>query len=555
MIWLLLACGGGGSGGAADLGVPVYTELVDTGERVASTTPTTSPDTAPVEVSTRAIVCADPTARDVQPFDLWEGGEASPLKAWFASGGLGVADFDGNGRLDLLIPGIARSFFYLGTDDGWVDASILLARLPLALGSGVSVADYDGDGDADALVTRFLAPDTLLRNDGDGFVDVSAEAGLAWVATRSIQSSWADLDRDGDLDLFIGSYGELDEGPGAHEDFLPADPSFLYLNNGDGTFTNVSERIPQSVHDGYTLGGGFHDLDRDGWPDLYVVNDFGVSTPNALLWNRGGLFEADENRSGLDVSVTGMGLAVADVNGDRQLDLFIPEWDGLHLYESGRYDTWIDWSVSRGVVNDPDRDQKIAWGGELVDLDHDGDLDIPVAYGHLDSTYPSERVQPDALFIREGDGYVDRAAEWGFDHGGISRGMVAADLNDDGWLDLVVRTLDGPARVYLSRCGSAAWLRVQLEQPGANPDAIGAQVSVRGAGRIWDADIRAGGTSFASGGPPEAHFGLAELDRVAEIEVRWPDGAISVVSDVGTRQVVHITRRDAGDTVAGERGH
>ena len=518
---------------------PSFETLIDTGAADV-----TGPELAPVDLVGRAVVCPNPEARDVQPYDVWESEHEQPRDARFASGGVLVADVNGDARLDLLIPGLLRSFLYLGVEGGFVDASVVLRGLPLAASSGVTAADYDADGDPDVLVTRFLLPDVLLRNEGTHFVDVTQEAGLTQALTRSIQSSWGDLDRDGDLDLFVGSYGYLDEGPGRHEDFLPADPSFLYLNDGDGTFSDVSDRLPDAVHDGYTLGGGFHDLDADGWLDLYVVNDFGVSTPNALLWNEQGALVADGNRSGLDIAITGMGLGVGDLNEDGLPDLFMPEWDGLHIYESGAAGVWVDWAGARGLANDLERDQKIAWGGELVDLDHDGDLDLPVSYGHLDSTYESERVQPDALYIQQADGtFRDEGEAWGLDHGGISRGSVVTDLNDDGWLDIVVRVLDGPTRVYLSRCGEQAWLRVRLEQGGLNPDAIGARVEVSAEQRTWWGVVRAGGTSFSSGGPPEVHFGLAELESV-DLRIVWPDGEVSEQRGVQTRQVVDITRRD-----------
>ena len=544
IISLLLACGSPTESGAP--GQTGFTTLVDTGTPEATTPPTS---TVPASVTAQPVRCPNPAARTEQPFDVWESAFEEPRKAWFAAGGLAIADFNGDDWLDLFIPGTSQSFFYLGSPEGFLDATFVLRGLPLTLGSGASTADYDGDGDPDLLVTRFLGPDVLLRNEGDHFVDVSAAAGLTPVFTRSIQSSWADLDRDGDLDLFVGSYGFLDEGEGAHQDFRPAQPSFLYLNNGDGTFTDVSERLPPEVHDGYTLGGGFHDLNRDLWPDLYVVNDFGVSTPNALLWNEEGTLVADDNRSGLDVPITGMGLAIADLNHDQVPDLFMPRWDGLHLYQSVG-GLWFDWAPARELRNDAERDQKIAWGGQFVDLDHDGDLDLPVAFGHLDSTYPSEPLQPDALYIQHPDGrFVDEAPEWGFDHSGISRGSLVADLNGDGWMDVVVKSLDGPVRAYVSRCGDAAWLRLRMHQGGLNPDAIGARVHVSAGDQSWEAVVRAGGTSFASGGPPGVHFGLAEHEQV-DVTVTWPDGSVSTIDGLRTRQLVDLTRGESDNTAS-----
>ena len=455
-----------------------------------------------------------------------------------------VADFDGNGNTDLFLPGVVRSRLYLQSEPGaLIPATASLAGLPLSLSSGGAAADYDGDGDLDLFVTRFLAPDVLLRNDGDGWTDVSLEAGIIQELSRSVASSWADYDLDGDLDLFVGGYGWIDEDSGDHEDFGPAQRAYLYQNDGGGGFVDVGGDLPQAVHDGYTLAGGFHDLNRDGWQDLYIVNDFGMAYPNVLLWNRQGSWEADANHSGLDLGSTGMGLGVGDLNGDQMPDLLMPQWDGLNFYLSGRHDTWFNWSLERGVVNDLDRDQKIGWGTAFADLDNDGDIDIPVMFGHLESTYDSPLEQPDALFVQQEDGhFIDEAVAWGLDDRGVGRAVLAVDLNEDGWVDLIKRELGAPARLYVARCGSAAWVKVRLSQPGNNPDAIGARVTVVAGEQRWERWIRAGGSSYASAGPPEVHVGLGDVTRVDRIVVTWPDRTESVVDAVDARQILTITR-------------
>jgi enediyne biosynthesis protein E4 len=518
-------------------------ETGDTATLPTTTTPTPPPD-APFSLEHRPIVCSDPGARDVARFDLQASRAEAPKRAWFWGGGAAAADFNGDGYVDLVLPGFWETMFYVGKEDGTLDdASALLSGFDLHSASGASVADFDGDGDLDLLVTRFQQPDRLLRNEGKGFVDISVEAGISDVSARSVASSWADYDRDGDLDLFVGCYGFLDESGVPHETFEPGEPSSLYRNEGDGTFADVSATLPSEVHDGYTLGGGWFDFDTDGLPELYVVNDFGVAFPNRLLWNRGGgLLELDGGLSGLDVAITGMGLGFGFLNDDDIPDIVMPEWENILLLQSGPYDTWFDWAEALGVVRDEARDQKIPWAGEMVDIDNDGDLDIPMSFGHLESTYPSPEEQPDALYLQSAGRFEDVAPEWGLDDRIVGRGALPVDFNDDGWLDLLKRDLAGPSLLYRSRCGEQGWLRVKLRQDGLNVHAVGARVVVFAGSERWERRVAAGGTGFSSGGPPEVHFGFGDLDALDRIEVTWPDGHRSVADDVATRQVLTVNR-------------
>ena len=298
------------------------------------------------------VRCDAPERRDEAaktPSDLME-----PQKpAWFWGGGVIAADFDLDGHVDVLLPGFYQTFYYRGLGGGaFEDATDSIEHLTLNAGSGGSAADFDGDGDLDVLFTRFQAPNLLLRNDDGVFVDVSVAAGLSREPRRTMASSWGDVDRDGDLDLFVGNYGFIDqsgEDPD-HASFEPADPSWWYLNDGDGTFTDVSDRLPSAVHDGYTFSGGFIDIDADGWLDLYVVNDFGNSFPNVLMHNEGGELVFGDQR-GLDVAITGMGIGVGDVNDDGLPDFAMTQWNGNSFLWSSPAG-WIDHTIAAGLVND-----------------------------------------------------------------------------------------------------------------------------------------------------------------------------------------------------------
>jgi hypothetical protein len=500
----------------------------------------------PVDVATEAgPPCAAPA--EVPTYTATELPGEPDRGLFFTSQGLGLADLDGDDREDLVVTGNADTFTFRGTADGFVPVDWFPGAWPDS--AGVTFADVDGDADLDVLLTRYLASNALLRNDGDGrFVDVTAAAGISTVARRSIPSSWGDFDRDGDLDLWIGGFGFIDESDGDpyHLDFAPAEPDWLYVNDGDGTFTDRSDWLPDTLHVGYALAGGWHDVDRDGWLDLYPIFDFGQSYPSRLLWNREGTLVADGGASGLDISATGMGLGAGDLNGDGIDDFAVPAWDGNWLLLSGETGRgWFDYEDLLGPRNDPRRGQKIAWGGEMGDLDNDGDLDVTMTYGYLDARYPNRRDQPDAVYLQDEDGaLVDRAPELGLDQPTVGRGSVVHDLDRNGTLDWIRLDLAGPTRIDLGGCTEGAWLQVRLRQPAGNTFAIGARVTAVAGRRVVGGVVRAGGVNYASAGPPEVHLGLGDVEVVDELRIDWPDGAISRLRAVDARQRITLSRAD-----------
>ncbi len=528
------------------------------------TPPPPPPPTTPATVTIPGeVVCTDPSARDGGTWFTrldWPG--TLPGDLWIWGSGVWTFDMDGDGDDDVV--GATETGLLAWTNEGGtlVLDEARFAAFELSYAIGGSSADYDGDGDIDLLVGRFERPMMLLANDGVGqFTDVTATAipnadrvydpatGATLNpsgSTRTTTSSWGDMDGDGDLDLYVGNYGFVDEsGTVETADFLPADPNFLLVNRGDGTFEDQSDRLPVAMHDGYDYAGGFFDLDDDADLDLMSVNDFGVAYPNVVLSNDGGAFTRNTDALGLDgLIVTGMGLAITDFNGDGLPDFAMSEWNKFKLLAS-QGALWVDTADSVGLSPNGGVGQKVAWGLQFTDVDNDGDDDLPVAFGFIANDNPlwtNPLVEHDALYIATTGHLDDVAATHDFDDGGVVRGFGLADFNADGFVDVFKRDLLGPSYAYLSNCDTSAWLDVDLRQPGTpNVYAIGARIQVVADTEVQTHWVTAGGLNFASNSPTRQHFGLGDA-AVVDIVVRWPDGAQSTVPDVPTRRVVRIDR-------------
>jgi hypothetical protein len=205
---------------------------------------------------------------------------------------------------------------------------------------------------------------------------------------------------------------------------------------------------------------------------------------------------------------------------------------------------WWESAESAGILPDHVglKNQVFGWGTELTDLDNDGDHDLLINYGWWDD-YGPHFEQTDAVFFQTQPGvFVDDAAGWNMDDTEVSRGIVTLDINGDGWIDVVKRLLDGKTPMFLSNCGAEGWLVVSARAPAPNTFAIGARVRVIAGDKVFTRQIHAGGTGMYSAYEPEAHFGLGDLDRVDRVEIIWPGGDVTTLTDVDTRQRVRVTR-------------
>jgi hypothetical protein len=538
--------------GTSGTATTTHTSL-ETGDTATSTTSTS----LKVDVTwSEETACADPEARSAGPFETLAFEDDSQWLIRVHGAGVTVGDYQNDGRPDVFFFGSSRSdFIAQDTDGNWEvnPVGALDASTPMDMVFGGSSADYDGDGDLDVYMSRYMRPNVLLENDGSGtFTNVAEARGVTGDPTHfSGSSSWSDFDRDGDLDLFVAGHGYVREGSIPRSSFDPGNPSYLFVNDGTGHFVDRSDLLPQVFHDTYTFIGTWVDLNRDGWPDLYGINDLGNAfMPCKLLWNDGGKgFVSDENASGLDVDVAGMGLAFSDLNNDGLDDFLIPAWGRMkYMLSSPTLNMWVDYATDRGLLPNADTyNQVIGWGAEWADVDNDMDLDAMVVFGYLTTEFiQNEDHQPDGLWLQDelGD-FVDVAPEWGINNIGDARGIVASDLNRDGWVDFAKPDINGPNLLQLSRCGESSWVRVQLrDETTPNTHGIGARVAVDVGENHMERTLTAGGTGYGSSLLPEAHFGLGTHEKIDRVTVTWPDGATSEVLTPPPRHTLTLTRRN-----------
>jgi hypothetical protein len=510
----------------------------------------------------------------------------SSMKHLPETSGAGCAflDYDNDGWMDIYLVNSGKADFYTpakplrnalyrnNRDGTFTDVTEKAGVAGGGYGMGVAVGDYDGDGFPDLYVTQF-GRNILYRNNGDGsFTDVTDKAGVA-CAGWSSSAVWFDYDNDGKLDLFVCQFAEFDASLGCGTDkdgvrhycipriFKPR-PSWLFHNNGDGTFTDVSRESGIAEHLGKAWGVVAADFNGDGLMDLFVAND---TVANFLFMNRGrdsgGVVKFEETGFTAGVAYSedgrarsGMGVDAADFNNDGAMDLFVANIDEeiFSLYSNNGVSknagvTFDDLAMPMGIGMATR--WMSGWGLKFFDYDNDGDLDLILANGFPDDLVDeiSSKVtyrEPLLLFHREGKTFRDVSAQGGpaFAKNYAARGLAIGDFNNDGAVDVLISVNDG-APVLLKNTATAGrhWLGVHLIGKKSNPDAIGARI-VYQAGDLKRSRTKVGGGSFLSSHDPRLVLGIGERTRIDWIEVHWPlpGGGVERISDLPIDRYVRI---------------
>jgi len=491
--------------------------------------------------------------------------------------GCGWIDYDQNGLLDLyLVNGAAtrvytpkqplRSALYRNNGDGtFTDVTEKAGVGAVGLfGMGVAVGDYDNDGFPDLLVLGY-GRSILYHNNGDGtFADVTAQAGVQNSGLWASSAAWFDYDNDGKLDLVIANYVDWspernfycgDRGPDmrsyCHPDDFHGQPSTLFRNNGDGTFTDVSKSSGVGLKGGNGLGIVTFDYDNDGWQDIFVANDH---MPNYLFHNnRDGTFREVGYFAGVSVSAdgqfeAGMGTDAADTTGNGRMDLMVGHLDMqlARVYQN----------LGDGTFEDATFRSKIAYatyhistfGARFMDYDNDGARDLFLANGNvLDNIqrYHSEvqYAEPKLMFRNNGHGIFENVSDRlgaDFQLPRVSRGAAVADFDNDGDLDILVNNNGQPAQLLRNDEGNANhWLEIFLIGTKSNRDGVGARVKLT-AGDLVLYDQRKGGMSYQSAQDPRLHFGLGQRAMVDSLEITWPSGVITRLTNLKCNQILAI---------------
>ena len=510
---------------------------------------------------------------EFQPLPFQHTDGASGEKYFLEPLGSGVAlfDYDNDNDLDLyFVNGNSlqssdtnnshRNRLFRNDDTDFVDITDLAGVGDTGYGLGCCVGDYNNDGFLDLYVANFGA-NVLYQNKGDGtFTDVARQAKVDGNQLSS-SCAFADYDNDGDLDLYTVNYVQfnLEENPKCTyqgvstyctPEALPGQSDSFFRNNGDGTFSDITQSAGLFAPTGKGLGVVWGDYDNDGDPDIFVAND---TTPNFLYQNNGkGTFQNIALFAGVALSMegrpySGMGTNFGDFDNDGDLDIVVTNFqdqtNSLYQNEQNAFFNEVSFSTGIGEKSLP----YLAWGVDFVDLNNDGWQDLFIANGHLDHNISDidpigTYAQRNQVFINQkGRAFIDRSAAM-LEQQQVSRGSAFGDLDNDGDIDIVVSNLnDHPVILWNVTEHTSNWFILKLIGTSDNQSAIGTRVKITIDQQIQIREVKSG-SGYLSQSDLRLHFGLGQAKQIDQLEIRWPNGTTQQLNRVPGNQILTVTQ-------------
>ncbi len=515
----------------------------------------------------KAVTSRPPLFRDIAKeagihFVLGHEGRSPLTILETLGGGCAFLDFDGDGWLDVLLVGPGKLALFRNDQHGrFVDVTSRSGLKQNGYWQGAATGDYDNDGRPDLYISGYRCC-ALYHNEGGGkFRDVTRTAGVQstlWGAS----ACFVDVDNDGFLDLLVTHYVKFFPtstqfckyqgvpsacGPTNYD---PEKPT-LYHNNGNGTFTDETQKRGLASAHGNALGVAAADYDGDGWTDIAIAND---QLPGDLFRNKGrGYFEdvADTAGTAYDVqgvAHAGMGIDWGDYNNDGNLELVVTTYQHqpTSLYAQTTQGLFSDICYTAGIAQPTVN--YVGFGVKFLDYDNDGLLDLALTNGHAVDTiaktdHTATYAEPSQLFHNEGHGRLSEvSAEAGPDFARhiVGRGLATGDYDNDGRVDMLVVDAEGaPLLLHNQAQSTNHWLSLRLRGHLSNRDGIGAMLTVSAGGRKWRQAVSTGG-SFLSASDGRAHIGLGSSSRADRIEIRWPSGEQTVLTDIPGDRIVDV---------------
>jgi len=470
---------------------------------------------------------------------------------------------DGGSLADAAVAKTARDRLFRNRRDGtFADVSATSGIQHRGYGMGACAGDVDNDGWVDLYITTFGRNVLYRNNRGTSFTDVTDGAGVGGPAQWTTSCAFADVDRDGDLDLFATNYvdasaqrppfcgnAELKVRVYCHPLNYQPLPNLFYRNTGKGVFVDATAETGLAPFRGNGLGVVVADFDDDQWPDVFVAND---TMPNFLFFNEKGRFKESALLAGVALAIdgaarAGMGTDAGDYDGDGRLDLIVTNLDlethSLFRNMGGRLFAYVTSEVGLSAATRP----FVGFGVNWFDYDNDGAVDLAIANGHvLDNTAllraGSRHAQRPQLFRNVNGRFVETGRQSGavFESARVRRGLAVGDVDNDGDLDVLLTTNGGDVELLRNDGGNTQnALAVRVVGTKANRDGIGTRLRLTAGGRTQVREIRTG-SSYLSQSDVRAHFGLGGAVVVDRLEIRWPGGRVEILEKITVGQIITV---------------